>query len=267
MLPVSIPDLPVLFFQAKSFKLPDDMQSHMDMLLMWVHFIAGITWIGHLYFLNFVNVNMMKVLDGPTKNKLIPQMLPRVLWWFRWGAALTVFVGITYYAMFILGSSVKNAKSLGGMTSANTWIIFFIWLLIVAITFVVCHQIIHRVDNGSNGWIIAVLIGIVITLMGVGVVKYMNSSLAAYASNRVHSIGIGGGMCVIMMLNVWGIIWPNQKRIIAWTYDNAEKGTAIPADSAKLARKAFLASRMNLWLSIPMLFLMRASTHYSMFGQ
>jgi uncharacterized membrane protein len=267
MLPVSFVDISLLFFQGKSFKLPDDPKSHMDMLLMWIHFLAGITWIGHLYFLNFVNVNLMKVLDGPTKNKLIPQMLPRILWWFRWGAAITVLVGITYYAMFILGSSVTNAKNLGAMNSANTWIIFFIWLIIVVIAFGICHQVIHRVDNGKNGWIIAILIGLIVTAMGIVIVKYMNSALSTYASNRVHSIGIGGGMGVMMMLNVWGIIWPNQKRIIGWTYDNAEKGTTIPADSAKLARKAFLASRMNLWLSIPMLFLMRASTHYSMFGQ
>lgn len=266
MLPVSISDLPVLFFQGQSFKLPDDVQSHIDVLLIWIHFIAGITWIGYLYFLNFVNVSMMKVLDGPTKNKLIPQMLPRVLWWFRWGAAVTVLVGITYYAMFILSSSVNNAKA-GGKTSANTWVIFLVWLVIVCITFVITHQVIHRLDNGSNGWIVAILIGVVVTLMAIGIVKYMNYALTTHASNKVFSIGIGGGMGVIMMLNVWGIIWPNQKRIIAWTYDNAEKGTAIPSESAKLARKAFLASRMNLWLSIPMLFLMRASTHYTMFGQ
>ncbi|MEW6129205.1 MAG: urate hydroxylase PuuD [Acidobacteriota bacterium] len=266
MLPVSFTDLPFLLIQGKPFKLPDDFQSHFDMALMWLHFIAGIIWIGHLYFLNFVNVNLMKVLDGPTKSKLIPQLMPRVFWWFRWGAVITVFVGITYYAMFILGSSARNARS-GGMTSANTWLIFFIWLVIVCITFAVTHQIIHRVDNGSNGWIIAILVGVVITLMGIGIVKYMDGALANYASNKVFSIGIGGGMGVIMMLNVWGIIWPNQKRIIGWTYENAEKGTAIPAESAKLARKALLASRMNLWLSIPMLFLMRASTHFTMFGQ
>jgi uncharacterized membrane protein len=66
---------------------------------------------------------------------------------------------------------------------------------------------------------------------------------------------------------VWGIIWPHQKRIIAWTYENAEKGTAIPPESAKLARRAFLASRMNTWLSIPMLFFMAAASHYQIFGR
>jgi len=85
------------------------------------------------------------------------------------------------------------------------------------------------------------------------------------ASNRSISIGVGGGYGVFMLLNVWGIIWPAQKRIIAWTKENAEKGTAIPPESAALARKAFLASRTNAWLSIPMLFLMAAASHYPMF--
>jgi uncharacterized membrane protein len=70
-----------------------------------------------------------------------------------------------------------------------------------------------------------------------------------------------------MLLNVWGVIWPSQKRIIAWTSDNAEKGTAIPAESAALARRAFLASRMNTWLSIPMLFFMATASHYPLLGK
>jgi uncharacterized membrane protein len=71
---------------------------------------------------------------------------------------------------------------------------------------------------------------------------------------------------MIMLLNVWGIIWRNQKKIIAWTKDNATKGTPVPPESAMLARQAFLASRTNFWLSIPMLFFMGAASHYPIFG-
>jgi uncharacterized membrane protein len=76
---------------------------------------------------------------------------------------------------------------------------------------------------------------------------------------------VGGGIGVLMLLNVWGVIWPAQKRIIAWTKENVEKGTAVPAESAALARRAFLASRTNAWLSIPMLFFMAAASHYPLF--
>jgi len=66
---------------------------------------------------------------------------------------------------------------------------------------------------------------------------------------------------LIMLLNVWGIIWRNNKKII----NGALAGTP-PADAAALARQAFLASRTNAWLSIPMLFFMAAASHYPMFG-
>jgi uncharacterized membrane protein len=54
-----------------------------EMLLRWVHFFAGITWIGLLYFFNFVNGGFMKALDDPTKLKVTPQLMPRASWWFR----------------------------------------------------------------------------------------------------------------------------------------------------------------------------------------
>ena len=82
-----------------------------------------------------------------------------------------------------------------------------------------------------------------------------------WASNKTLSIGIGGALGIIMLLNVWGIIWPAQKRIIAAT----EAGT--PPDAA-LARRAFLASRANAWLSLPMLWFMGTSHgDYIMFGK
>lgn len=286
MLPVSTIDLPSLLLQAAStskpnlFNPPEGAEPYVATLLMWLHFLAGIVWIGHLYFFNLVNVNLMKVLDGPTKGKVIPQLMPRALWWFRWGAVVTVLVGLTYYAMYILAPNVRTANAglerLGAGTSANTWLILLIWFVIIAIMFVAGFFVIRKVDNGKNGWTLAIIIGVVFTLLAIVIVKWLDMSLSftvngnfvSYANNnRVFSIGIGGALGIVMLLNVWGIIWPNQKRIIAWTSDNAEKGTPVPAESAKLARQAFLASRMNTWLSIPMLFLMAASQYFPAFGR
>jgi len=70
-----------------------------------------------------------------------------------------------------------------------------------------------------------------------------------------------------MMLNVWGVIWRTQKRIIQWTADNAANGTAIPDKAKYLARQAFLTSRASFVLSFPLLFLMGAASHYPMFGK
>jgi len=79
-----------------------------------------------------------------------------------------------------------------------------------------------------------------------------------WESNRLLSIGIGGGMGLVMLLNVWGIIWPNNKKIIRGTL----AGTP-PANAPTLARQAFLASRTNFFLSVPLLFYMAASSHFS----
>ncbi|HEX6182388.1 MAG TPA: hypothetical protein VFZ44_00660, partial [Pyrinomonadaceae bacterium] len=57
-------------------------------ILRWAHFVAGITWIGMLYFFNLVNVNFMKALDAPTKKIVVPNLMPKALWYFRWGAVV-----------------------------------------------------------------------------------------------------------------------------------------------------------------------------------
>ena len=71
----------------------------------------------------------------------------------------------------------------------------------------------------------------------------------------------------MMLLNVWGVIWRIQKRLIAWIKANAENGTPMPEKAARMARMAFLTSRINAWLTIPLLFLMGAASHYPMFGK
>ena len=57
-----------------------------------------------------------------------------------------------------------------------------------------------------------------------------------WQSNRLLSIGIGGGIGWVMMLNVWGVIWRIQKKLIAWTKDNAANGTPIPEQAKSMAR-------------------------------
>jgi uncharacterized membrane protein len=156
----------------------------MELLFRWIHFLAGITWIGLLYFFNLVNVNFMKSLDAATKGKVVPQLMPPALWWFRWSALVTVLAGF--------------------LILMKKW-------------------------PGSGSWQV--------------------------------SIAIGGTLGVIMLFNVWGIIWPNQKRIIQMTAEAAAKQQAPPPEMAAMARKAYLASRTNFYLSIPMLFFM-ALSHY-----
>lgn len=86
-----------------------------EILVRWLHVIAGITWIGFLYFFNFVNIPLQASLDDATKPKVNPQLMPRVLWWFRWGAMVTFLAGLYLYW------SVYIRQGLLGDGSGQTW--------------------------------------------------------------------------------------------------------------------------------------------------
>ena len=226
-------------------------------ILRWFHFVAGITWIGLLYFFNLVNVPVQKALDADTKKKVNPDLLTRALWWFRWGAVVTVLAGLTYFAMYILKPDVTNANAIGG-ADINIWYVLVMWLLYPIVLFAIEFLIIKKVPAlTKDGRLFAVVMFLLVALFTYGLVAFFTSAMSfggeVYASNKTYSIGIGGAYGFLMMLNVWGIIWPNNKRIIA-----ATAGTG-PAAPPELARQAFIASRTNAWLSLPMLFFMGTS--------
>jgi uncharacterized membrane protein len=148
-------------------------------LFRWLHFLAGITWIGLLYYFNFVQGEYFKEADGGAKSDVIQKLVPQALWWFRWAAMFT----------FLSGCYLLYAFRLNG-------------------------------------------IGII----------------------------VGATLGTIMFLNVWLIIWPNQKIVIASAKQVAGGGEALPGVAAALG-KAGLASRTNTLFSIPMLFFMASSRH------
>ncbi len=164
--------------------------------LRWVHFIFGITWIGHLYFFNFVNGPFAKTMDADTKKKVVPQLMPRALWWFRWAAMITVITGWLYIGL-------KLHLNQGGFT-------------------------------GPGG---------------------------LFTSTWGQWISFGALLGTIMWYNVWFIIWPAQKSIITWV-----KNGESPAQMPGLVKKAFMASRLNTYLSVPMLFCMGAASHLPVFN-
>jgi len=112
-------------------------------LLRWIHFLAGITWIGILYYFNFVQTQFFGskyVADTPAVRTgiIVGGLLNTALWWFRWGAMFTFLSGwlIIYYKMFhqfgvggFFNTSYGWAIFFGGMLGtvmwANVW--FVIW--------------------------------------------------------------------------------------------------------------------------------------------
>ena len=71
----------------------DWIRGNLEFVFRWIHVVAGIMWIGHLYFFNFVNAQVAKAYDPDSKKKILPELMPRALYWFRWGAMYTWISG------------------------------------------------------------------------------------------------------------------------------------------------------------------------------
>lgn len=169
-------------------------------VLRWFHVWFGIVWLGHLYFFNFVNANTMPKLDGPTKKAVVPQLMPRALFWFRWGAAITWVTGILMFGLlyFHQGLLFDKVVDPANITAG-----------------------VQKTLSGRGAWI---LVGV---LLG-----------------------------TVMAFNVWFVIWPRQKVIIAATRD----GKAGEADVQEKVKVATLASKINTYLSVPLLVSMVSHT-------
>src|SRR5215510_14267207 len=102
----------------------------LEAIFRWLHVFAGVMWIGHLYFFNFVNGPFQGKIDGPTKKAVNPELLPRALYWFRWGAAWTWFSGI-FLAVLIYYHEKKMLFEQDH--EGNSWL----WLAIVLVALAV----------------------------------------------------------------------------------------------------------------------------------
>lgn len=153
-----------------------------DYLARFGHFLFGIAWIGMLYYFNFVQAPYLKEADPSAKVDVSTKLLPKALWWFRWGAMLTLLTGL--------------------------------------------------------------------------ILLYNRASAISI------DITIGATLGTLMFLNVWLIIWPNQRRVIA-SNEAVAQGYPPDAEAAGAAARSTLASRTNTLFSIPMLFFMGSSAHMS----
>ena len=159
------------------------------------HIIAGVTWIGLLYFFNFVQVPAYAELSDGARSEALRKLTFRALWWFRYAALVTFLFGV-----LLIG--IQSNSDIPG----------------------------YNYFEGVSGT--AILTGI---LFG-----------------------------ITMFLNVWGVIWRNQKIVIGNAENVAAGGEANP-EAPAAAKRAARASRCNTLFSIPMLWFMVFTAHYGGF--
>ena len=216
-----------------------------EFFLRWLHVAAGIIWIGHLYFFNFVNAHVAKTYDADSKKKVVPELMPRALYWFRWGAMYTWVTGVLLlsYVYYMANNMVPLESTVSNGTAS--------WLAlgILVVIFFVYDILWKTVKNEKVGVIISAIL-VVALLYGLSCV-FIGRALYAH---------LGAYFGTIMFLNVWMRIWPSQKKIIAGI-----KGTA-PAPDASVPALAALRSKHNTYMSVPLVFFMISNHYPVMYG-
>jgi uncharacterized membrane protein len=203
-------------------------------IFRWIHVVAGVLWIGLLYFFNWVNSGFAPTMDAETKKKVIPELMPRALFWFRWGAAFTWVTGVLLLLMvYYHGGLLFDSGHWGLMT--------FLMLAVVFLGVFVYDQLVKSVLKDMQVLFIA---GVIISF---GVLALMD--WVAGWSFRGYAIHLGTMFGTIMAFNVWFRIWPNQRIIITATKNGEAPDPAIVA-------LAGTRSRHNTYMSVPLMFTM-----------
>jgi uncharacterized membrane protein len=229
-------------------------------LLRWIHLVAGIIWVGLLYFFVLVNADFLGQLDPASRMKVIPKLMPRAMWWFRWSSLVTVLAGFGYWN-HIVATDARSAMAVGETASAGRVIGIFvaIWTIAFVIEMGLVMSPVPAFKNAG------VLGGTMTLVLAAGGYAFLALNQQGWESNRTLAIGIGGGLGWFMMLNVWGIVWRMHKRIIGWSAAAVTEGTPMPSEAARMSQLASVVAKVNFWVSFPMLFFMGASSHYGMF--
>ncbi|MDJ0652700.1 MAG: urate hydroxylase PuuD [Xanthomonadales bacterium] len=110
------------------------MMALIEFLARWGHGLFGITWIGMLYYFNFVQGEYFKEAEADAKADALKKLAPRALWWFRWGAMFTFITGL--YLLHVLGKGMNQYIAVGAL--AGTFMFLNVWLIIWPAQKIVC---------------------------------------------------------------------------------------------------------------------------------
>lgn len=205
----------------------------LEAVIRWTHVIAGITWIGLLYFFNWVNSAFAPTMDAETKKKVVPELLPRALYWFRWGAAWTWVTGVLLLLIVYYHTGVVFEAPYGWSALA------FFALAVTFLSFVVYEPLCAAIPDNR----LLAAVGVVLTGLAFAIFAWAGFG---YRGAVIHTGALYG---TIMAANVWMRIWPAQRRIITATRDGEAPD---PADPAMAGRR----SKHNTYMSVPLVWAM-----------
>lgn len=228
-----------------------------EIAFRWAHLVAGVAWVGHLYFFNWVNAHFVARLDAPTKQKVVPELLPRALHWFRWGAAVTWLTGFVllfalyYHGPYLLAANPDPAwLNARGLAKPALWLPGFFSL----IAGFALYDVLFRFLKSATQQLVG---GVLWAVIVIGIGCALESQF--HFSGRAVFIHMGAILGTAMAANVWMRIWPAQRRII----------TAIKSGSAPDAKDVALAgsrSRQNTYMSTSVLLLMVSNHSTLLYG-
>jgi len=207
----------------------------------WLHIIAGVMWIGLLYFFNFINGHVAGTMDGETKQKVVPELMPRTLYWFRWGAAWTWFTGI----ILMLGIFwIGMGDSMFAEEEIDSTNKFKHLAYLVPFIMVFVYDLLYKSKIAKNTRLVTI-----ISFIGIVLVMCVLICLCKMTSYRAYNIHIGAMFGSMMAFNVWFRIWPAQQKIIT-AIKNGDK------PDGELVALAGLRSKHNTYLSVPLIWTM-----------
>lgn len=208
----------------------------LEAIFRWFHVLAGILWIGHLYYFNFVNGQMAAKLDAAAKKQVVPELMPRALWWFRWGAAWTWITGVLLLlVVYYHGGQLLDT---GASWGAGPMV-----MIAVAFLGVFAYDALWKTGLADN---VRAAVIVTFLLLSVVVALFVYFGHFSYRGTLIHTGTLFGSA---MAFNVWYRIWPAQQKIIR----AVKNGEAPPGDQAKLAG---LRSKHNTYMSLPLFWAM-----------
>jgi uncharacterized membrane protein len=223
----------------------------LDALLRWVHAVASFVWVGHLFFLNLVHAQVAPRYDADSRRRVVPELLPRALYWFRWGAAWTWVTGLLLAAMvyYSFGNLVRRDPVTDAAVLPHGAGVALSLGLLLACFF--AYEAVARALARRPAAAGAALFGLLVaTLYG----------LSLAFRGRAVFIQAGMMMGTIMAMNVWMRIWPAQRRMLRGLV-----GTG-PAPEPAAAAEALQRARHNLYMAPGLVFAMVSNHAPTLYG-